>query len=693
MSVVFSANQISGFAGGSTNFTLNNPSSLVASRIDNSDTSNYEVLLYGLNQGAEVNPQTILSGSQAADPQSITQTTIISGQDWTRSEGRSIPTSSTIQAGALGKVNTPNFSSIINTGEFRLKIRANGQTSELDAINYEASANGLVATFANGVKIQLSSPNTAIHIRRYDLENGWGGNSDNGQWAQDLKYSAANYSQSIDTIARADPSTFPIGDSVTISAPVEDDLGRIKVAFQFPSTSSTFGINSANPLIKQDERGNYVVLDKGDYKTTSFFPSYEELQASNLDPGDYPWYGAYTEDPNIPGSNESQPLLYLNGALGLDRTDQYDTSLTNGTLNNLDSYNRFPDVVGVEGDAFGNFQFVVTLKVPKETVFRPKGGGYDPNNPSYTDFQKSDNTVPGALNGFEQRNDGTYEFKFSEDEEIEFYNPDIATGMLKTVENAGESLSFSEWYKNWWAKNTLRDGQTSGGFPWTGRGYTYDPFYPTDAGWNENPSIGPGVGELVQSWRPDGADKADWMYEILDVQTIPEALGASQTALGADWTLNIKRLGDADATIYIYEADSITGLLNTALPNTAPSESDQNAPVEGQYLYPSDDNYLQKAIEYATQQGTTIKSTDLPDWGEEMNYTLGKLSTEKNYGFVIDVNGELFGSYGDTANQFIGLSNMDSSNQSSFSIGFEDTKLGLGDNDFNDLIFTISNGS
>ena len=682
MTMLFSSNQISGLAGGSSNFTLNNPLSFVATRIDEQKNSRFDVVLYGVNDDTDFNPQIILSDSQSADKQSISSVNIADGDAWLKTERNSIPTSKTTQAGTLGSVSTRHFSHIFKPGNFKLKIKQNGEIKEQEAINYEANANGLIATFANGVKIQLSSPNTAIQIRRYDLENAW----ENGLWAQDLKYSKTNYNKSIKTIATADPNSFPIGNQVVISNPIEDSEGRIKVAFQFPFDSATFGINSANPLIQKDNQGNYIVLGKGDYLSKSFFPSFEELESQGIKyyndstkyTGDYPWYGAYTEVPQNPGVNQSQPLLYLNGALGVNRTDQYDRNLINGTLNNLDPYNRFPDVVGVEGDLFGNFQFVVTMKVPKETVFRPKGGGYDPNNSSYTDFQKSNNTVAGALEGFELQNDGTYEFKIPDGQTIGFHNPAIGKGLAKTVDPSLSDLTFSKWYQNWWKSNTVE-----GNFPWTGRGYTYDPYYPSNEGWNNNPSLGPGVGELVQSWRPNDANKADWMYEILEVQTIPEALGAASTAMGSDLNLNIKKLGGNKATVYIYEADSITGLLNTAA-----IADDTQAPADGSFYYPGDKDYIQNAISHAK---TTIDFSDLPDRGEEKNYKLSELSTGKNYGFIIDVDGELFASYGETSSQFIGLSSFESANQSSVSIGFEDTKLGVGDNDFNDLIFTISN--
>lgn len=694
MAISFTSHQISGFSEETTSFTLINPLSFVATRIDNQNDSNYDFVLYELDNNTEVNSQIILKDSKPAESQSITEINTISGDDWIKSEGRSIHSSMTTTAGRLGNISKKNFASIFKTGNYRIKAKKSGAAGELEAINYEATANGLIATFANGAKIQLSSPNTIIQIPRYDLDNSWKSeNSDNGRWAQDLKYSESNYSKAINTIAKADPNSFPTGKSVTISAPIEDANGRIKVAFQFPSDSATFGINSANPLVKHDNKGNYIIKDKGDYKKDHFFPSYKELVKQgarvsgekNQYTGDYPWYGAFTSDPKNPGTNQSQPFLYLNGALGIDRTKQYDINLVNGTLNNLDPYNRFPDVVGVEGDAFGNFQFVATLMVPKETVFRPKGGGYKPNNPLYTDFQTSDNTTPGALKGFKQQANDTYEFNIPKNQDIPFFNPEIAAGMARTVnEKSSAPISFSTWYKNWWDQNTLRDGKSTGGFPWTGRGYTYDPYYPTDDGWNQALALGPAVGELVQSWRPDNAHISNWMYEVLDVQTIPEALGASFTATGTDLSLNIKKLGRLGATIYIYEADSITGLLNTA------PLDDKGVPKKGTFFYPDEDEYTQQAINFAKVK-ITIK--DLPDWGEEKDYKFKQLSTGKNYGFVVDVEGKLFTSYGSTANNFVSLSNSNSLDGKSFSIGFEDTKIGTGDNDFNDLIFTISNAA
>ena len=173
MTFFFSANQISGFTSGTSKFTLNNPLAFIASRIDNDNDATFDVLLYGVGDSTESNSQLILSDSKAADSQSINQSDITAEGDWVSTENRTIPTSDFTKAGDLGKVTTKSFSSIFNTGDFKLKIQENSKTDEQEAIRYEASANGLVATFANGVKIQLSSPNTVIQIPLYDLENNW----------------------------------------------------------------------------------------------------------------------------------------------------------------------------------------------------------------------------------------------------------------------------------------------------------------------------------------------------------------------------------------------------------------------------------------------------------------------------------------------------------------------------------------
>jgi hypothetical protein len=650
MSFYFSSNQISGFKANPSSITLNNPLGLIFTRVDSGQNS-YEIFLSpAKDNGNNLNPNVF--ESRGADRNSIAQANF-SLDNWLETENQSISTS---QIATNGTVN-----SIFNPGDYTLKIRKEGTSEIIEAKTYESSANTLLATFENGVEIQLSSLNTVIQLSSDALSK---------SWASDLKYSNANFLTAINTLSSNDPSGYP---QIELSQPITDTKGRIKVAYQFNQYDPLFGIGGINPIIETDEKGRVIPKASDEILRSAIIPSYDEVFKRDSTQADsFPWYAAVINDPISAAENQqSASYFYLNGRLrkGLvDQSDQYDLNLVNGTNNNLDPYGRFPDTVGVAGAKFSDFQFAVTLWVPESSVFRPKGGGFNPNNPSYTDFQKPSNTQSGALEGFAKQKDGKYTFTIPEGKDIEFYNPEIGEGLLKTVypDAKGQStLSFSDWYKNWWENNTLLNQ-----FPWTGNGYTYDWYYPTEKDWFADTQLGPGVGELVQSWRPEKPQDINaWVYEVVDVQTIPEAMGAESTAVGANWQLNIKKLGVLDATVHIYEADSITGVL---------IDKDKNQ------FYPDQDIYFSKAIENAKH---TFDSSELPAYRGEKTYALEELETNKNYGFVVEVNGNTFGTYGPTSSHFVGLSSLNS--DSSLSIGFEDTVNG--DNDLNDLIFTVSN--
>ncbi|MGB1196235.1 MAG: hypothetical protein ACPG3W_06105 [Synechococcus sp.] len=634
---------------------------MIFTRVDSGQNS-YEIFLSPgkekIKKDDVKNLNPIVLESRGADRYSIAQANF-SLDNWLETEGRSISTSQIA-------FNDDTVNTIFDPGDYTLIIRKEGTSEIIRAKTYESSANTLLATFENGVEIQLSSLNTVIQLSYKDALS--------KSWASDLKYSNANYLTAINTLSSNDPSTYP---KIELSQPITDTKGRIKVAYQFTKDDVIFGINGINPIIKTDEKNRAIPKTSDEILRSAKIPSYHDvLKKDPSQTGAFPWYAAVINDPTSTAENQqSASFFYLNGSLrkGLpDQSDQYDLNLVNGTNNNVDPYGRYPDTVGVPGAKFTDFQFVVTLWVPESSVFRPKGGGFNPNNPSDTDFQKPSNTQSGALEGFAKQKDGKFKGKYTftipEGKDIEFYNPEIGEGLLNTVypKAKGQStLSFSDWYKNWWEQNTLNDV-----FPWTGNGYTYDWYYPTDKDWFDDPQLGPGVGELVQSWAPvNPKDINDWMYEVVDVQTIPEAMGAESTAVGANWQLNIKKLGVLDATVHIYEADSITGALK---------DKDMNQ------FYPDQDIYFSKAIENAKH---TFDPSKLPAYGGEKTYALEELETNKNYGFVVEVNGNIFGTYGPTSSHFVGLSSLNS--DSSLSIGFEDTVNG--DNDFNDLIFTVSN--
>ncbi len=432
--------------------TLNNPSGLIFTRVDSGQNS-YEIFLSpAKDNGNNLNPNVF--ESRGADRNSIAQANF-SLDNWLETENQSISTS---QIATNGTVN-----SIFNPGDYTLKIRKEGTSEIIEAKTYESSAYTLLATFENGVEIQLSSLNTVIQLSYEDALS--------KSWASDLKYSNANYLTATNTLSSNDPSTYP---QIELSQPITDTKGRIKVAYQFNQYDPLFGIGGIHPIIEIDENGRVIPKAIDEISRNQRIPSYSKVynHEKNKPGGDttkaknaanaFPWYAAVINDPTSAAENQqSASYFYLNGSLrkGLvDQSDQYDLNLVNGTNNNLDPYGRYPDTVGVPGAKFTDFQFVVTLWVPESSVFRPKGGGFDPNNPSYTDFQKPSNTQSGALEGFAKQKDGKYTFTIPEGKDIEFYNPEIGEGLLKTVypDAKGQStLSFSDWYKNWWENNTL----------------------------------------------------------------------------------------------------------------------------------------------------------------------------------------------------------------------------------------------
>ncbi|QNI67440.1 hypothetical protein SynBMKMC1_01358 [Synechococcus sp. BMK-MC-1] len=106
--------------------------------------------------------------------------------NWLETEGRSISTSQIA-------FNDDTVNTIFDPGDYTLIIRKEGTSEIIRAKTYESSANTLLATFENGVEIQLSSLNTVIQLSYKDALS--------KSWASDLKYSNANYLTAINTLS------------------------------------------------------------------------------------------------------------------------------------------------------------------------------------------------------------------------------------------------------------------------------------------------------------------------------------------------------------------------------------------------------------------------------------------------------------------------------------------------------------
>ena len=647
MAFQFSSAQISGLQVFDNGFRLNNPLALHVTRMGVGGA--YDVDLYLKNHATD---QEILvfEGIAPASYQSLNGPMAFSESAWLMSEGKAISSTRVLNAKSL----FGNKFSYWPTGDYSLLART-ADGSVLEAIEYSANANALEASFEDGLKVSIGSLNTIIKIPTNELTK-------IGGYAEDIRYSLENYQRSAQSLLKFHDQ-LPIETMQPLPIPVKRADGKILVQYQFNPSNSTFGVDGLHPVVKVTENQDFTILNPSEYSPVGTWGSAEQIKDNGGDTGDYPWYSAITSDGPTFDSYFSS------------RREQYDPELAFGTRNNLDPYYRGAGFTGSP-----EYRYVVTLAVDPSTIFRPKGG-VEGSLDQQAEGQSWSNTIPGPLPDVFQRNaSGNYEVD-KEAEKVPWFSDLDASG-FKVWDDDKKSWqsfpTFGSWYRNNW-NNTEKTT-----FPWTGLGYTYDPYYPTDADWGKNPPLGPATAEFVQLWRPDGNSDERWNYEILDVQTVPEAFGASTQDPNRSEPLKlvVKSLGFNETDLFFYEADSVTGLID--------DPTGKNGGVA-----PTDPEYLELAIEQSKKAGTFLLDNELPEYREKQTFgeDLGLMSG-KNYGIVIKVKSPekeyFYSSYGDTSNQFIPLSDPQ---KNGFAIGFEDTKIGVGDNDFNDLILEFANFS
>lgn len=643
----YSSAQISGLQILDNGFRLNNPLSLHVARLGTSGPSDVNLYLKNVDNDQEI---LILSASDPAAPQSINGNKAFSQSEWLLSEGQSINSTRVLNAKSL----LANKFSYWPTGDYTILARA-ADGSVQEAIEFTANGNALEASFKDGLKVSLGSPNTIIKIPEYELIK-------EGGYAQNIRYSKTNYQLSAKSILKHHDQ-LPMDTMQPLPVPAQRTDGKILVQYQFKPSDPMFGFNGLYPVVEQSD--GLTLLNPSDYPKKGRWGSAEQIKNGNGDTTAYPWYSAKTSDgPTFNSYFKS-------------RSDEYDSELAYGTYNDLDPYLRAPDFVGVSGDEFGGFRFVATLAVDPRTIFRPKGG-VEGSLAKQAEGQSWANDIAGPLPDVFKRNASTGEFEVDKKADQVPWHPSLDASGLKIWDekNSWQTFpTFGSWYRNWWDNNTKKLN-----FPWTGLGYTYDPYYPTDADWGKNPPLGPATAEFVQLWRPEGNSDERWNFEILDVQTIPEAFGASTPVPNRSEPLKlvVKSLGRLQTDLFFYEADSVTGLID----------------VQGG-VTPTDPEYLELAIEKSKKAGTFLLDNELPAYSEQQ--TFGEdlnLMSGKNYGIAIKVKSPekeyFYSSYGDTSNQFLPLSD---TQHNGFAIGFEDTKVGVGDDDYNDLILVFSNFS
>ena len=673
MTFSFISTQISGIGDQYTNdfFTLHNPLSLTASRIDTKNSEIFDVFLHKTSCDSSVK---VLGSSEAKDGQVYSSVKLFDRAHKFCSTDTSAPESYVEEDKHL-----------IPVGDYRLMIKIGDE--EVPATKYRTIPNGIIAKFENDVKVKLSSLNTVIQIDKNALNES---DKDEYEWIQELVFSTNNYKKSSDLLAKTSPEDWPEDKKVNLPKPyiLDDDI--IKVATMVNNRDAkVYGAHGVNPVFAGED--NNIEIDKSKLNIESTTPTYQKYidnlfayndgGKNNMKPYDDRtgfWYSGFVDE------TTSQLSYYLNSE---GQKDQFDLRLIPGTNNNLDPIGRAGYALGLNAITSG-YNHIVTVALNKKSLFRPKGGD-DLKN---TVFQTADNRDVARLPEFIQAGKGEQYKDIDEDKYVS--EPEKSKwhsyAINKSMNELGKSLNkvtygsipedkykdFSSWYQNWWNNNT-----PTGNFPFGGRGYTYDAYYMTSKGWSGKNPQGPAVAEFHQTWAPpmdnnkvdpDPAYEDLWKYKVLDVQTIHEAMGADETPGPADLKISIKSSLKKDFTIHLFKADSITGRISQL---SAFDDHDR-------YI----DEITNGAIEKVELNKDSKGENGMKQYVLTKDSSGNNLSTGTNYGIMIEIDHKKFTTYGETSKNFVSLN---PKNEESFVLGFEKSKINGRNVDFADIIFTF----
>lgn len=141
--------------------------------------------------------------------------------------------------------------------------------------------------------------------------------------------------------------------------------------------------------------------------------------------------------------------------------------------------------------------------------------------------------------------------------------------------------------------------------------------------------------------------------------------------------LSVKRLAGFENGLALYEADPVTGAIQTAT---------------GQMLMPGQSGYLQAALDHASQAGLRLTPEQLPQYGSEKIYKDLPLMADRNYGLLLlrnnDVN-DLASSYSQANSDGLVRFQSFATPGRGISYGVEDHN----DHDFNDFCVTLTGSS
>ena len=301
------------------------------------------------------------------------------------------------------------------------------------------------------------------------------------------------YAEVIDDIARHGfDASGGLPQGFDLAVPGPDGSGKIRMQYNFGWNDPAFGVGSggllSTALVGPERYNLHLIKSQADLPATITLP--KSTPAYNQ--GGLPWL-------SVAGTR----LAYLQA-----RGDQWDLGMRPFDTSPLNPWRRNAAVVGMNYDVeqglspggYAN-NYVVTFDIDPQYVLRPNANQL----PSIATAA----SAPMVLNGQSE-----YEI---DPAWSQAWSPAAATPTIYDSTGQAVNGSLSDLLNSQWNDNTL-----TGGFPFTGIGYTYDWYYQDRSRWAD----GEGVG-LAEFIAMPSTDEYDVVVDIVSVQTTAQMLGAA----------------------------------------------------------------------------------------------------------------------------------------------------------------------
>ncbi|MCH2181651.1 MAG: PEP-CTERM sorting domain-containing protein [Mariniblastus sp.] len=301
-------------------------------------------------------------------------------------------------------------------------------------------------------------------------------------------------------------------------------VDMVRMSYSFNYNDAQFGIQGHMALLSSQHVGRQ---ESGLYKVKNEWldPNHTESGTvavggtgpSKLNATNTPWLSVHNQ------GTRGELYDYLtdparSGQWNLD-TDPLSNNVNNPWRRTAAALGMAYDTTGQNSDGGYANNYIATFWVDAAAVFRPS------LYQSLLGDDAGSHIIPNPLKPGTFMVDPVWHQPWLHEHNLWGPRPDTRWGgRFGDPSNLHQYEHFSDFYRAWWSNNTAQ--WETGGFPWTGNGYTYDWYYQDPTEWSTRESghfRGQGVSEFVLM--PSISEAVTWSIEVESVQTTYQFLG------------------------------------------------------------------------------------------------------------------------------------------------------------------------